>query len=85
MYNFANKVVEWRAKNGFVGSNSRTSTDRPDVNVNKCKKKNVCKSVIINTGHLKQHEWEKVSMKCDVGCCNLIHYSMNNGLNEVFC
>ena len=25
----------------------------------------------------------KVFMKCDAGC-NLIHYSMNNGLNEVF-
>ena len=26
---------------------------------------------------------EFLVMKCDVGC-NLIHYSMNNGLNDVF-
>ena len=29
MYIFANKVVEWRAKNGIVGNKSRMSTDRP--------------------------------------------------------
>ena len=29
MYNFANKVFEWRAKNGIVGNKSWMSTDRP--------------------------------------------------------
>ena len=29
MYNFANKVVEWPAKNGIVGNRRRMSTDRP--------------------------------------------------------
>ena len=45
MYNFANKLVEWRAKNGFVGDNSRTSTDRPYVNVNQRNKESLCESV----------------------------------------
>jgi len=66
--NFANKVVEWRAKNAFVGNNSRTSTNRPYVNVNQRKKESLCESVIINTGHLKQQKWQKVFMKCDAGC-----------------
>jgi len=56
MYNFANKVVEWRAKNSFVGNNRRTSTDRPYIYVNQRKKESFCESVIINTGHLKQQK-----------------------------
>ena len=46
MYNFANKVVEWRAKNGFVDSLTtagQASTDRPQVNVNQCKKESMRK------------------------------------------
>jgi len=30
MYNFANKVAEWRAKHGIVGNKSWMSTDRPE-------------------------------------------------------
>jgi len=42
MYNFANKVVEWRAKNGFVGSLTTAGGALiawPYVNVNQRKKK----------------------------------------------
>ena len=54
-------MVEWRAENGFV---SRLTTVGgaligPYVNVNQCKKKSLCESIIINSGHLNQQKMTK--------------------------